>query len=589
MKVLSTNQEAWSLSKRFWVDVRPFRLALGVSLVLQLLGVGLQLMQPWPIQWIFDNILMDPEGKGTRVVLFAALALVGITVARIALEYWGSLKIVAAGHGVTRALRLRIFRKLVELPPHFHARQKAGDLLMRLMGDAPMVSTMMVESGTHLLLRSVQAAATIGVMFWVDATLTWTLLGLFPVVYLVAGILAKKLTIATKKQRRKEGELADSMQESIGAASMIQALGQEQHVVHEFARSNRRSARAGLKTAKAAARLSSSVEATLAIGLGATVFLGTLRAMQPEAPLSPGELLVFLSYVRGLLKPLRAASKHQARVAKGVACGQRITQVLDRADSVQYQSGTLTPRVYPETIELERVDYTYPDGTIALKGVSGVLRAGEIVTLVGPSGAGKSTLLSLLVRLMDPTGGRVLMDGTPLPEFELDALRSRLGVALQTTLLLGMSVRDNLLLGRPDATDEEMWDALERAGADRFVQELPEGLGEVLGARGGSLSGGQQQRLCLARALLRRSLILIVDEPFAHLDTESTARVRRTLRDHSAKGGMVLLISHDPKDMDLADQVWKLEGGSLSVLEAPMKSEAPDFLESLDAEERRLA
>lgn len=563
MNALAKVSHAWRVGRPFKPEVAQQRGPLTLVLGTLLAVVGLELLRPWPLQWIFDHALLPVDGTTSdprRVVLVGAGALLAIVLVRVALEYFGNLRLTDVGHRVTRALRLRIFRHLVSLPPAFHAKHRAGDLLMRLMGDAPMVSTMLVDSSVNMTVRGLQAVCTVGVMLFVDARLTLLLLLFVPPLVWLARFLSARLTIAVRKQRRKEGELADFLQESIGATTLLQSLGREGDTVRRFARSNRKSARAGLKTARAAARLSASVEATLALALAGTVAIGGLRVT--AGYLTAGELIVFISYVRGLLKPVRSATKHQARIAKGTACGERILSVLETSAQLRHPSGDRAVPARPVRLGLERVEYSYPDGGPALRGVTSELGPCGLVALFGASGAGKSTLTSLLLRIMDPDAGQVTLDGVPLQDYDLDDLRGRLALSMQSAVLFGASVRENLLLGRPDATDEELWSALAGVGAAGFVRDLPGRLDEELGSAGAGLSGGQAKRLCLARALLRDAPLLIVDEPFGGLDRATAGLVFAAL-EAAARERLVLVVTHDASRLAAFDRVLYMDAGRL--------------------------
>lgn len=565
MKALLRTLEAWRVGSRLGFVVAPHRAALGGAVALQLLVVALAVLQPWPMQVAFDRVLSPVAGAepgGADLLLLCAAVLFGVVVARVLAEYAANLLVAKVGHRVTRALRMLLFRRLLELPPSFHGGQRSGDLLMRLMGDAPMVKTMLVEASTNLLARGLHAVAVLAIMVRVDAGLTAALLVLVPALALVVRVLSRRLSVAIRKQRRKEGALADFLGEAVGAVTLVQSLGREEEVAHRFARDNRRSARAELKAARAAARLSASVESLLTLGVALTLLLGGQRVL--EGALTPGELLVFLSYVRGLLKPARSAAKHQARVAKGVACAERLLEVLAERSPLREQQGEREPAARPERVELQGVHYAYPDGRVALQEVDATFERGQLTALVGASGAGKSTLVALLLRLMDPTRGRVVIDGVALPEFRLDSLREGLAAALQDAVLFGTSVRENLLLAAPDADDAALQQALEDAGAAQVVAAMPDGLDTVLGSSGLGLSGGQRRRLCLARAFLRDAGVLVVDEPFAGLDGEAARHVFTSLRQR-ASNAIVIVVTHDQEHLDGFDQVvWIQEEGPVA-------------------------
>jgi len=416
----------------------------------------------------------------------------------------------------------------------------------------------MVDSSLLLITRSVLIVGTLAVMLRVDATLTAALMVLLPVFLLITRLLSGRITIAVRKQRRKEGQLADYLHEVISATPVIQSLGRSDDAVRQFARSNRTSARAGLKAARLSARLAASVESLLGLTTAAALLLGSFRVLSGH--LTPGELILFLSYVRSLLKPVRSASRHTEKIARGVACSERILSILDAPIAIVSRGGALAAPSVPGELVFDNVSYRYPDGVQALDGFSAEFRRDELVGLFGESGAGKSTVAMLALRLQDPTQGVVRMDGVDLREFELESLRARVGMCMQDSVLFGESIRENLLLGKPDASDEELYTACQLAATGELIERLPEGLDTQLGTAGVGLSGGERRRLCLARALLRKAPILIVDEPFAGLDRAAVAHVRGTLRD-LARGRIVIVIAHDLDQLDAFDRIVFMSGG----------------------------
>jgi len=536
--------ESLRVARRFVPDLAGQRGPLVIAGALSLGAAAFEVLRPWPIQWIFDGALA-PAGEARPIgfVIWAgAGAALAIALGRALLEYLGTLRTREVGLAVTRALRLRIFRHLSELPPSFHQRHKSGDLLVRLMGDVPIVEAMLVDSAVMVATRLAIVLGMVIVMLVLDPLLTLVALAMGPVTLVIVHSLSRRLATVVRKQRRKEGALANYLQEAIGATTLLQSLGGSGRAVSHFARSNRRTARAGLKAARVAARISGLVEATLGLSLAITLALGSLRVVAGH--LSPGELIVFLSYVRSISKPVRSAAKHASKIAKGTACGERILHVLDEGGALRESSGDRPAPEHPRTLAFAGVHFTYDGANEALSGIDLELRRGELTALFGPSGAGKTTLTRLALRLLDPERGSVRLDGVDVRSFDLDALRTVFALSMQDTVLLGESIRENLLFAQPDASDEEMLAALAAAAALEFVDGTEAGLDAVLGAGGTGLSGGQRKRLCLARALLRDAPVLIVDEPFAGLDAQAAARVTQTL-EVLARDKIVVVILHE--------------------------------------------
>ncbi|RKY22579.1 MAG: hypothetical protein DRQ55_00655 [Planctomycetota bacterium] len=561
MKLFGDGLRSLAVARRFVPWLAEHRLRLAGVAGAGLAAAALEVLRPWPIQALFDYALV-PSGEpplpfGSVVALCVSASLLVIA-ARAAVEYWGALRQAEVAHDVTRSLRRHVFEQLTKLPLSFHAANKSGDMIVRLMGDVPMLRTMLVDSAVALLSRVMLVLATLGVMLAMDPLLTLVICAVIPVLFLVVRMISRRITSAVRKQRKKEGAMADWLHEAVAGVAVIQSLGRGPDAVRRFARSSRSEARAGLKAMRLAARLSFTVESLLAAAFAGTLGLGAWRVSQGR--LSPGELLVFLSYVRGMLKPIRAVSRHAERIARGTACGERILSVLDASVDVSSPPGAPRAPEHPRELAYDGVGFRYGDGPLVLSDVNIVFRPGELTGLFGRSGAGKSTLTSLALRLADPSEGVLRLDGIDLTSLDLDSLRARFGLCLQETVLFGDSVRENLALGAPDASDDDLWRALAAVAADDVVRALPDGLEHVLGSIGTGLSGGQRRRLTLARTLLRDPPVLLVDEPFAGLDRPAARTVLATLKAH-AEHAIVLVVCHELDHLEAFDRIVFLERG----------------------------
>ena len=559
-------------SRRFLPQLREERAGLLWVALCSLCLVAFDVLRPIPFQLIIDNALGLGSGgapssvppllrrgyTGEQVIWIGATAALVIALCAALFQYLRETGLARIQHQVTRQIRFRMFAHLTHLSPLFHARHKSGDLLVRLMGDVPMVTSMIVESTVEVGTRVLVALGTVGMMLYYDAVLAGWMLVAIPFLAVVMAWTSGQIKTATRKARRKEGDMADYLHEAISATETIQSLGGSAHVVRAFAKSNRRSMRAGLKSAKLAARLSASVETILGLTTAGVIAFGSLRVYQGHLEL--GELVAFVSYVRNLLKPVRTFSKHTEKISKGAACAERLVDVLDQQPEVQNAPDAGPAPLAPQELAYEHVTFAYQGGAKALDDFSVRFRRGELAAMVGRNGAGKSTAAALALRLFDPGQGQVTLDGYPLTVLEVSSLRARVGLCLQTTFLFGDSIRENLLLGKPEATEEELWTALRRAGAEQLVRGLEEGLDSKLGSSGTGLSGGQKHRISLARTLLRDPPVLIVDEPFAGLDRDAAQRVAGSLS-QLARERIVIVIAHDILALEVYDRIVFLEAG----------------------------
>jgi ATP-binding cassette subfamily B protein len=587
VKQLAHLSAAVVLARRFTGELVPLARGLVWVGASSALAILLELAKPWPVQWIFDAVLVPAAGDGgvpqapARIAAGTAVAL-AVALAFAAVQYARSVALAAVGHEFTRGLRTRIFAHLAELSPSFHARHKTGDLLVRLLGDVPLVRTMLIDSGVELATRLALVVGIVAFLFVLDPLLAGAVLIAGPALVLSTRFLTARLTIAVRKQRRKEGELADFVHEAISGSEVIQSLGGSAHVVRRFKRNNRTSVRAGLKATRLAASLAAAVEAQLGLALAIALGFGAWRVTL--GTITPGELLVFLSYTRGLLKPVRSAAQHAERIARGTAGAERVLAVLDQAPAVREAIDAVPAPRRPELLRCRGVTFRYPHGPEALRGVDLDLRRGELVALVGHNGAGKSTLAMLVARLEDPSEGTITLDGLPLARYQLTSLRRSVGLVLQQSVLFGESVRENLVLAAPEADDGQLWSALTAADAAELVRELPEGLETVLGSAGKGLSGGQARRLCLARTLLLDPGLLVVDEPFAGLDRVGVERILARLR-HLARERIVVVVAHDLADLSSFDRVVWIEQGRIAGQgpHAELEAQVPGYREVLRA------
>ncbi|HEB54682.1 MAG TPA: ABC transporter ATP-binding protein, partial [bacterium] len=305
-------------------------------------------------------------------------------------------------------------------------------------------------------------------------------------------------------------------------------------------------------------RLSMASEVALAVGVAFVLTLGVGRVQQ--GALSPGQLLVLLAYVRAVYRPIRKALARSAAMVKAAAAGERVLELLDAEWSLRRAPDARPLPVIERGVELRGVRFAHGEGREVLRGVDLELRRGEVVALVGGNGAGKTTLISLLPRLREPQGGEVLVDGVDLRHYDPVDLRAQIAVVFQESILFDGTLLENVRLGRPDASDDDVLQAAEIAGVTEFARRLPDGLETRVGERGAELSGGERQRVALARAVVRDASVYVLDEPTTGLDAGAEAALCDRLLAHLGDKA-VLLVSHNPRLIARADRVVALVDG----------------------------
>jgi ABC-type multidrug transport system fused ATPase/permease subunit len=546
---------------------------LGLS-VLGTFAVAIcEVLQPWPLKIIFDYGLLQKHGKGmwTGIATFmhehaalglglASLAIVLLAILDGLAGYLEAITMAATTQRVVYGIRSQLFCHIQALSLDFHDESHSGDILMRLTGDINLMREML--SGVTISLGStfiVFIGMTL-VMAWMDPVLTLAALFVVPILGFAVGRLSGQLKSAVSRQRKSEGLVAAAIHESLIGVRAIKAFGREREEERRFTRTNRKSLKEGMRAKRLELALTRLVQILVACGTCAVVLLGAQRAAAGR--ITPGDLLVFMAYTQKMYRPMSRISRLLAHLVKAVASGERVVEVLERTPTVVDAPDAMAAPAFRGRIEFDHVSFSYRPGERALRRISFATEPGEVIALVGRTGAGKSTILNLLLRFYDPEDGTIRIDGEDIRRYTMSSLRDQMSIVLQEPLLFGLTVHENIAFGRPRAVREKVLEAAVKAQADEFIRELPEGYDTVIAERGVSLSGGQKQRIAIARAVLRRSPILLLDEPHTGLDAQTEADVTEALS-KLMQGRTTFVIAHRLATVRNADRILFLHKGKL--------------------------
>lgn len=578
---VATLRRIWS-TLRFSLEGQ--RRGLATAFLLSL-GYGvIQLLRPWPIQIVFDHVLIPQDGVrppfGLTGETVIAAAAVGVLLLSVAIGTLSARSLVASakvGRKVATRIRRTLFEHLHRLHFPFHHSHRSGDLLVRLMGDVDMVRDVLFASWITLLERGIIFIGTAAIMAVLDPRLALVALLPLPLLALQVRRSSRELKEVTRKQRRRQGGAASFAAETLRNVRVVKAYAAEDDMTTAFARDARSAERAGVKAARISGRMAQRSELLTGLGLGLVLALGAGEVAAGHV--TAGELLVFLAYTRAIYKPVRKVTTEGTRLGKAVACAERLVEILELPPEDERHDLPNAPR-FRGDIAFEDVRYTYANGTQALKGCSLQVPAGAVAVLTGPNGSGKSTMLSLLLSLLHPDEGRVTIDGADIARFSLSSYRKQFAYVPQETLLFGATVKENIIYGKPDASDAAVEAAARAALLDEVIADLPDGIETVLGEGGMTLSGGQARRLMLARAAVRDASILLLDEPLTGLDLDARPIVAQAIRNIAA-GRTAIVVSHDSLQELAPDLTIKLSNGrveELSHTPQPARSSTPSYI-----------
>lgn len=544
---------------------------LGACLAL-VAEIGLRLLEPWPLKIVFDYVLL-PNARTTAVSLpwigpvgrmellvAAGLAIVLVIGARALASFVQTIAFALAGNRACSVMRDDLFRRLQALPLAYHTRQRTGDLLLRVIGDAGMLRDIIVTAAVPLLTNILLFVCMVAVMFWLRWDLALLAVLPAPLFFLSTVRLTNKISDVSRRQRQREGTLASGAAEAIGAIRTVQALSIEDAFARAFHDEGDKSLRDGVKAKRLAAGLERTTDLLIALSTALVVFYGAVLALRGQ--ITPGDLIVFLAYLKSAFKPLQDFVKYTGRMAKAGAAADRIVDVLAAEPAIRDLPTARPAPSFRGRIQFDRVSFAYDDGAKVLDELDFVIEPGENVAIVGESGVGKSTIAALVLRLYDTTSGRVLIDGGDVRGYTLRSLRSQIAAVLQDSPLFAMSIRDNILIGTSARTERDVIAAATIAGARDFIDAMPDGFATVVGERGATLSQGQRQRIAIARAVLRDAPILMLDEPTTGLDEENHRAVVEAL-ERVGRERTVLLVTHDLTLAARADRVLSIAGGRL--------------------------
>ena len=566
-------KQALYVWRRLFPYLGAYRGRLFAAFSLTTIVVLAELAKPWPLKVVIDQVLGDEpwailpesmtgkENAGSLALLAGAAVLVFSIITGFA-SYFRDLWLAETGQKVVNRIRRHALDRMLLMSLRWHEQRRRGDLLLRLVSDASQLRVLLIDGLFSLMREGLLVGDTLVVMLIMDWRIALMAIAVMPAIAIMTSLFGVKLRSAARKQRAKEGDLATSVHETMSAIPVIQAYGLEEQAADAFTKANRKSAKAGLAATRLEGRLGIGAETALALGIGLTLYYGALRVSASDSDLTAGDLLVLLAYVRSFYKPIRKAMQRSSAMIKAAAAGERILHLLDAVPDLPWLE---TPQKIAQVrgeITIDHVSFRHGDGRQVLSDASLRIPAGQHVALVGANGSGKTTLATLLPRLRDVDAGAVRIDGVDVRQLGAQQLRSAVALVFQETVLFDATLRENIVMGRPEASEQEVEAAAKCAGVTVYSDRWADGLETEVGERGAGLSGGERLRVALARALVRNASIIVLDEPTTGLDAANEERLCNEVLVR-LRGKTVLLITHNPRVLNAVDRVVRIVDGKL--------------------------
>ncbi len=542
---------------------RGYVVPLFVTVASMLLLVAAELVAPLIVRNMIAAVQGGPFGPAAAALL-ARLALLAVVVyvLRGALNFLRSYMAHVAGWGVVADVREHLYRHLQKLSLGFYADRQTGQLMSRVVNDSDLFERLISHAAPDIAVNVLTLAGVSIVL----AALNWQLLLLslipIPLILFAMRLLARRVRPAFRERQRQLGELNATLNDNISGIREIQSFTREEIEAHRVRTHIRRYRDSMLTALRLMATFQPFVELASSLGMVLLIYFGGRLAWQHVLPLE--DLVAFFLYLNLFYQPVRALGGAWEAFQESLAGADRVAELLrEEPDVAEAPAAVDLPAHAAGEIRLRAVTFRYARGDSVLEDIDLHIPARSVTALVGPTGVGKTTLVSLIPRFYDPQCGSITIDGTDVRRFGLRSLRQGISIVSQDVFLFHGTVRDNILFGRPDATEDEIERAAGIANADEFIVRLPEGYDTLIGERGVKLSGGQKQRLAIARAVLKDAPILILDEATSSVDTETELPIQEALERLMADR-TAIVIAHRLSTIRHADQIVVLEGSRIS-------------------------
>jgi ATP-binding cassette subfamily B protein/subfamily B ATP-binding cassette protein MsbA len=537
---------------------RKYKLAMGLACISSLLLVGAQLLVPWVIKILIDSVTNPSPTQSIDFITQLAILVLVVYVVKGVLQFLQSYMSHVAGWSVVADSRKFIYEHVQRLSLRFYEDKQTGQLMSRVVNDTDLFETLISHAVPDIIVNILTFVGVSAVLLTINWKLTLLSMIPIPLVLLSLKVYARYVRPAFVNRQKDLGKLNAVLNDCFSGIREIKAFTREDEELIRVGAGIDSYRDSQMSALRLMAIFAPFIEFTSSLGTLIVIYFGGRMAFTGRLPIA--DLVAFYLYLDLFYQPVKRISNAWEQIQNAMAGADRVADLLSEEPEVQDASHALTLKERSQGhIEFRNVGFGYIEDEPVLEGIDLDIPSQSVVALVGPTGVGKSTLVSLIPRFYEVCHGSIALDGRDIDTLTLDSLRKQISIVLQDVFLFHGTVRENILFGRPNATEDEMIEAAKVANAHEFILNLPDGYDTMIGERGVKLSGGQKQRLSIARAVLKDAPILILDEATSSVDTETELQIQDAL-ERLMVGKTTIIIAHRLSTVRNADQIVVLEG-----------------------------
>ena len=545
--------------KRVFEYIRPYGFKIIEMLILAVITVAFTLYTPILIGRGVDYIVGPGEVWSEK--LFKILLQLGVVILGTAVSQWlMNLITNQVTYRVVQDIRSRAFSHLQEVPVSYMDASQPGDILSRIVADVSQFSDGLLMGFTQLFTGVVTILGTIGFMLSISVKISLLVIVLTPVSLFVASFIAGRTFRMFKEQSEKRAEMTSLVEEIVGNQKLVQAFHYEERAEKRFGKVNEELRVCGIKALFFSSITNPSTRFVNGLVYTGVGIMGAFTVLSGR--MTVGQLTSFLNYANQYTKPFNEISGVVAELENALACANRIFEFIDTPAEKPDGKDAVTMEHAEGEVKLTNLSFSYQPEVSLLQDINIHVKPGQRIAIVGPTGCGKTTIINLLMRFYDPQKGQIEVDGTPALKITRDSLRKNFGMVLQDTWLKAGTIRENIAYGKPDASLEEVMEAAKKAHAHSFIRRMPKGYDTVISEGGGNISQGQKQLLCIARVMLMRPSVLILDEATSSIDTRTEVKVQKAFEE-LMEGRTSFIVAHRLSTIQEADLILVMKDGNI--------------------------